>query len=350
LEGSGTVRLEQFNTLTGPIEVRAGRLEALNGVFERALSPHLAFSASARGEVAGTLFERGPLRVEADRRHVRTFANSLSMAPYAPNPGSVPTQLASGFEPGEPEAVADTMAAPGGGLRKVSDSRCAAVERDDAHSGRCAVRLGGMSDDPAYSFAYHTVLKQPVYVMPDTVMTYWFKPLNENGRGTGIDLVFADGKTLRESGTVDRDGTPTFPGVKRGQLGTWTQIVVPLGKFAGHTIVTVMAAYDSRKGGGRFESLFDDLRIAPELPPAAWLMRLEPAGGRMARGTQIRLVKAPSMRVRYTLDGSAPKADLPEYEQPFTLTRRGVVEVQVSPLKLDGALSDQVFGALYVVE
>jgi len=350
LEGSGTVRLEQFNTLTGPIEVRAGRLEALNGVFDRALSPHLAFSASARGEVAGTLFERGPLRVEADRRHVRTFANSLSMAPAALNPGSVPTQLASGFEPGEPEAVADTVAAPGGGLRKVSDNRCGAAERADAHGGRYAVLLCGTSDDPAYSFAYQTVLKQPVYVMPDTVMTYWFKPLNENGRGTGIDLVFADGKTLRESGTVDRDGIPTFPGVKRGRLGAWTQIAVPLGKFAGNTIVTVMAAYDSRKGGGRFESLFDELRIAPELPPAAWQMRLEPAGGRVARGTQVRLVKAPSMRVRYTLDGNAPKADSPEYEQPLTLTRRGVVEVQVSPLKLDGALSDQVFGALYEVE
>ena len=195
-----------------------------------------------------------------------------------------------------------------------------------------------------------SVLKQPVYVMPDTVMTYWFKPLNENGRGTGIDLLFADGKTLRESGTVDRDGTPTFPGVKRGQLGTWTQIVVPLGKIAGHTIVTVMAAYDSRKGGGRFESLFDDLRIAPELPPAAWQMRLEPAGGRVARGTQVRLVKEPSMRVRYTLDGSAPESDSPVYEQPFTLARRGAVEVKVTPLKQNGVLSDQVFGALYVVE
>ena len=350
LEGSGTVRLEQFNTLTGPIEARAGRLEVLNGVFDRVLSPHLSFSAPARGEVVGTLFERGPLRVEADRRHVRTFANSLSTVPPALDPGDVPTQLASGFEPGEPAAVVDTVATRGGGLRRVSDNRCGAVERADAHSGRYAVRLAGVSDDPAYSFVYQTLFKQPVFVMPDTVLTYWFKPLNESGRGTGIDLLFADGKTLRQSGSVDRDGISTFPGVKRGRLDAWTQITVPLGKFAGNTIVTVMAAYDTRKGGGRFESLFDDLRIAPELSPAAWRVRLEPAGGRVARGTQIRLVKEPSVRVRYTLDGSAPKADSPEYKEPFTLTQRGVVEVQVAPLTLDGALSEQVFGALYEVE
>ena len=350
LEGSGTVRLEQFNTLTGPIEARAGRLEVLNGVFDRVLSPHLSFSAPARGEVVGTLFERGPLRVEADRRHVRTFANSLSTVPPALDPGDVPTQLASGFEPGEPAAVVDTVATRGGGLRRVSDNRCGAVERADAHSGRYAVRLAGVSDDPAYSFVYQTLFKQPVFVMPDTVLTYWFKPLNESGRGTGIDLLFADGKTLRQSGSVDRDGISTFPGVKRGRLDAWTQITVPLGKFAGNTIVTAMAAYDTRKGGGRFESLFDDLRIAPELSPAAWRVRLEPAGGRVARGTQIRLVKEPSVRVRYTLDGSAPKADSPEYKEPFTLTQRGVVEVQVAPLTLDGALSEQVFGALYEVE
>jgi len=350
LEGSGTVRLEQFNTLTGPIEARAGRLEVLNGVFDRVLSPHLSFSAPARGEVVGTLFERGPLRVEADRRHVRTFANSLSTVPPALDPGDVPTQLASGFEPGEPAAVVDTVATRGGGLRRVSDNRCGAVERADAHSGRYAVRLAGVSDDPAYSFVYQTLFKQPVFVMPDTVLTYWFKPLNESGRGTGIDLLFADGKTLRQSGSVDRDGISTFPGVKRGRLDAWTQITVPLGKFAGNTIVTAMAAYDTRKGGGRFESLFDDLRIAPELSPAAWRVRLEPAGGRVARGTQIRLVKEPSVRVRYTLDGSAPKADSPEYKEPFTLTQRGVVEVQVTPLTLDGALSEQVFGALYEVE
>ena len=350
LEGSGTVRLEQFNTLTGPIEARAGRLEVLNGVFDRVLSPHLSFSAPARGEVVGTLFERGPLRVEADRRHVRTFANSLSTVPPALDPGDMPTQLASGFEPGEPAAVVDTVATRGGGLRRVSDNRCGAVERADAHSGRYAVRLAGVSDDPAYSFVYQTLFKQPVFVMPDTVLTYWFKPLNESGRGTGIDLLFADGKTLRQSGSVDRDGISTFPGIKRGRLDAWTQITVPLGKFAGNTIVTVMAAYDTRKGGGRFESLFDDLRIAPELSPAAWRVRLEPAGGRVARGTQIRLVKEPSVRVRYTLDGSAPKADSPEYKEPFTLTQRGVVEVQVTPLTLDGALSEQVFGALYEVE
>jgi hypothetical protein len=346
----GRVRLEQFNTLTGPVEVRGGRLELVNGVFDRALPTHVAFAADGEGTVFGTAFEQGPLRVSGDPQRVRTFANSLSARPPVRDAAGRATELASGFEPGEPEAVADTVASPGGGLHKVSGNRCGAVERGDAHGGRRSVLLRGVSDAPAYSFAYQVVFGQPVFVMPDTALTYWFKPLNENGRSTGIDLVFADGRTLRESGTSDLDGVPTFPGVKRGRLDTWTKITVPLGKFAGNTVVTVMAAYDTRKGGGLFEALFDDLRIAPELPPAAWQTHAVPAGGRLPRGAAVTLAKDAAVQVRYTLDGSLPDAASPLYDRPLVLERKGSVELRYAPLTSEGALSKQVFGALYEVE
>lgn len=346
----GTVRLEQFNTLSGPIEVDGGTLDLAVGVFDRELSAHVAFAPQAKGGVTSTVFERGPLRVDGDPQRVRTLANSFSARPAVLDTEGRVTELASGFEPDEPEAVVDTVASPGGGLRKVSGNRCGAVEREDAHSGRRAVLLRGVSEDPSYSFAYQVVFKQPVFVLPDTVMTYWFKPLNENGRSTGIDLVFADGKTLRESGAADTGGVSTFPGIKRGRLGAWTQIVVPLGKFAGNTVTTVMAAYDTRKGGGLFEALFDDLRIAPELPPAAWRVCADPAGGRVQRGTKLTLVKDGSVQVRYTLDGTRPNAGSPLYAGPVTLDRKGRVELQYVPLTSEGAPSKQVFGALYVVE
>ncbi len=351
LEGSGKVRLEQFNTLTGPIGASGGRLEAVNGVFDRELPAHVAVSGSAEAEVIGTDFERGPLRVAGDRKQVRQCFNSASVRPRLVVPaGDAPTVYVSSFEPGEPAAAADTVVANGGGIRKVSANQCGAVARDDAHGGGHAVWLRGVSEDPAYSFVYHVVHDRPVFVMPDTTMTYWMKALNENGRSTALDLCFADGTVLRESGTPDTEGRSTFPGVKKGAVGVWTKIEVPLGQFAGKTITIVMAAYDTREGGGPFSVLFDDLRIAPELPPAVWQIRLSPVGGRVPVRTDVTIVKDASVQVRYTLDGSEPDATSPLYTLPIRLTMKGVVELRYTPLKADGGLSKQVFGAVYVVE
>ena len=350
LEGQGTVRLEQFNTLTGLVEVRGGRLEALNGVFDRSLDAHLAVSSSAEAEVIGTVFERGPLRVAGDRRRVLAFASSASVRVPVADAGGRATEYASSFEEGEPEAARDRVAQPGGGIRKVSQARCGAAERRDAHSGKRAVLLQGVSDDPSYSFVYEVVSDKPVLVMPDTTLTYWLKPLNANGRSTAIDLRFSDGRVLRETNTADTEGRPTFPGVKKGEIGAWMKIAVPLGKFAGTSIVTVMAAFDSRKGGGPIEALFDDIRIAPELPPAAWLTRAEPAGGRVAAKSCVKLAPGAAGQVRYTLDGSAPDANSALYTEPLKLPKKGVFELRYTPLKADGGLSGQVFGALYEVE
>ena len=350
LEGSGTVRLEQFNTLTGVAEVRAGRLEAVNGVFDRDLPTHVAVSASAEAEVVGTVYEQGVLRVEGDRKRVRQAFNSVSVRREVVQAGDVPTVYASSFEPGEPSAATNLVVRRGGGIRKVSANQCGAVERRDAHSGERAVLLQGASDDPAYSFVYQVVSEAPVFVMPDTALTYWHKPLNENGRSTALDLCFSGGGTLRASGLLDTAGDAVFPGLKRCAVGAWTKIVIPLGKFAGQRIETVMAAYDTRKGGGRFEALFDDIRIAPELPSAAWQTRLDPAGGRVPAKCSVKLVKDDAVQVRYTLDGSAPDANSPLCKEPIKLVKKGTVELRYSPLKADGGLARQVFGAVYEVE
>jgi hypothetical protein len=350
LEGKGTVRLEQFNTLTGAINVRGGRLEAVNGVFDRGLPAHVTVGASAEAEIVGTVFERGALSVAGDHAHVRRFANSASPRLSGVDAKGRPTEYASSFEPGAPAALTDTVVKRGGGIRKVSANHCGAVARQDAHSGRYAVLLLGVSCDPAYSFVYHAVSDAPVAVMPDTTLTYWIKPLNENGRSTGLDLVFTDGQTLRESNTADSEGHSTFPGIKKGAVGEWTRIEVPLGKLAGKTIATVMAAYDTRQGGGAFEVLFDDIRIAPEPPPAAWQLRVEPTGGRVSAKSAVALVKDTSVQVRYTLDGSDPDAGAPVYSGPIVLEKPGVVELRYAPLKADGTLSRQVFGTLYEVD
>lgn len=350
LEGSGTVRLEQFNTLSGPLEVRAGRLEAVNGVFDRDLPTHIAFSASAKGEVVGTVFERGALRVEGAPARVRQAFNSASVRPVVLPVGDAPTAYASSFEPGEPEAATDTVVTRGGGLRKVSENRCGAAERRDAHSGKRALLLQGVSDDPSYSFVYQVVHDKPILVMPDTLLTYWHKPLTAQGRSTALDLLFSDGRVLREAGLTDSEGRGTSPGAKKGEVGSWTRITVSLAAFAGRRIESVMAAYDMRKGGGRFEALFDDVRIETQLSPAAWQVRAEPAGGRVPAKTEVRIVPGGGVRVRYTLDGSSPDANSPLYAGPIKLPKTGVVELRYTPLQSDGCLSMQVFADLYMIK
>lgn len=349
LEG-GTVRMEQFNTLTGPVEVRGGRLEMANGVFDRHLNEHVAVSRSAAADVTGTIFERGPLCVSGDVARVCQRFNSSSTRPSHMPAADAPVRWASSFESGEPDAVRDTVAQRGGGIRKVSGNRCGAMARDDAHGGGRAILFQGLSDDPAYSFVYHVVTGQPLFVMPDTVLTYWHKPLNGQGRATGIDLLFSDGRVLRESGLRDGDGRGVNPGAMKGPVGSWTKIVVPLGKYAGQTIVSVMAAYDSRKGGGAFEALFDDLSIEPDLPAAAWCVRAVPAGGRVSPKTAVSIEKDASVQVRFTLDGSAPELRSTLYAGPVTLPEKGVVELRYAPVKADGSLSKEVFAAVYDVE
>jgi hypothetical protein len=350
LEGGGTVRLEQFNTLSGPIEVRAGTLEAVNGVFDRELPAHIAVSSSAKAEVIGTVNERGPLRVEGDPKRVRQAFNSASVRPAALPAGDAPAAYASSFEPGEPEAATDTVVKRGGGVRKVSDNRCGAVERRDAHSGRRALLFQGVSDDPAYSFAYQVVHDKPIFVMPDTVLSYWHKPLTAQGRSTALDLLFSDGRVLREAGLTDSEGRGVSPGAKKGEVGQWTRIAVSLGQYAGLRIETVMAAYDTRKGGGRFEALFDDLRIEAALPPAAWRLRAEPVGGRVPPKCEVLIAAGEGVQVRYTLDGSNPGPNSPLLAGPLKLPKAGAVELRYAPLQLDGGLSRQVFAELYEIE
>jgi len=348
LAGRGTVRMEQFNTLSGPVSAHAGRLKAVNGVFDRDLTTHVTIAPSAEAEIVGTVFERGPLRV-AGGGNVRQVANSASGQPAALPSSDAPDTFATSFEPDDP-ATPENKLARHGGIRNVSGARCGAMERDDAHSGKRALLLRGVSGDPSSSFVYQTVAESPVFVLPDTVLTYWIQPLNANGRFTALDLVFSDGRILRESGVRDKEGRGTHPGAPKGAVGTWTKVDVPLRKFTGTRVEAVMAAYDTRKGGGLFETLFDDLKIAPELSPSAWRVHAEPRGGRVPMKTAVRIVHDGSVRVRYTLDGSNPGTDSPLAEGPVALPKQRLTELRYSPLKPDGGVSRQVFAALYETE
>ena len=55
-----------------------------------------------------------------------------------------------------------------------------------------------------------------IEILPGTILTYKFKPLNENGRYINVDMQFGNGLPLRDSGAYDTDGTRMHPATARG--------------------------------------------------------------------------------------------------------------------------------------
>lgn len=346
--GRGGVVLEQFNSVSGGIRVDSGRCRVVNGVFKREVAEHLAVKQGAVVEVLATHYEQGRLAVGAVERGGRVVQryNGSSLRPVKVAAAGARVVWESSFEGGG-EEVRDTVVKRGGGLRKVAQAECGRLEFGEARSGSVVLRLAGVAEDPSYSFAYMVVSEERVSVMPDSVLRYWHYPVNGLGRATGIDLLFSDGQVLRSSGLQDQHGQGVSPGARKGEVGRWQMIEVPLGRYAGLEVVTVMAAYDSRSGSGGFEAFFDDLSLSSTLDPAALGVRAVPGGGVVAGGSRVEIEGGGEIRVRYTLDGRDPGEGERVYTGPIKLPRSGECELRYTPLNSDGTVSGQVFAELY---
>jgi hypothetical protein len=257
-------------------------------------------------------------------------------------------EFATGWEDGDPPSVDDTVVTVGGGLSNVSGLTCHPQE-GDVHGGTRALRVAGVADDPAYSYVYYRVFDTQLSVAPDSVLSYWLKPLNARGRCVGVDLVFSDGSTLRDSGARDIQGVATHPGNERGVVGEWRWIVVPIGATcARRTLTAILFAYDSRAGGGPFEALVDDLRLASPSAGAAWPVELGPAAGAYRGSVRVALTsEAPA--IRYTLDGTNPTGESLLYARPILLDRPGAHEIRYATQTAEGKVSPLVQGRLYEV-
>ena len=345
--GRGEVLLQQMNTLSGGVRLAGSRCTLENVVFGRDLEPHATVAAGAmEARLTGNLSpDAFRMRKEAGA-HCAGLANALSRGGLAlPHP----TNFRTGWEPDDPQGPADTVATRGGGMRSVSGGTCRPTDAG-AHAGRFALRLAGTADDPAYSHIYYRVLETQLSVNRDSVLTYWIRPLNERGRHTGIDLLFADGSVLRDSGARTDDGQGVHTGGPRGKVGEWTRIRIPLGRYlAGKEIAAFLFAYDSRGGGGPFEALVDDLSLESRDALFPGPATAVPAGGRCRAGTRVALSVPGGAGLRYTLDGSDPDAESPRYEAPIVLKGLGLCEVRWRVQRKDGQLGGCVYGALYEV-
>ncbi len=81
----------------------------------------------------------------------------------------------------------------------------------------------------------------------------------------GIDLLFRDGSTLRDSAARDLDGVRAHPSQPKGQVGQWKQIEIPIGQWlAGKVVRQVVLAFDQPGSKGLFKAVVDDVSIVQE--------------------------------------------------------------------------------------
>ncbi len=344
LQGPGTLRMEQFNTLSGPLRVNGGHCDCALGYFNRPEPAHVAFSESAGGSVIAAVYRDGALAFSAPASNRVTVVGGSAAIRRQDSDRSV--SALDTFRMDKRTFVASRIATPGGGVRNVSHTDCDWVCKEGNAQWRDQIVLKGHSDNPAYSFLYCVVADTAVTIRSDSVLRYWIKPENANSRATGVDLLFDDNSVLRESGLHDLQGHAVTPGARRGEVGQWTLIEVPLAGLEGKTVKRIMVAYDTRQGGGDVLSAFSGISIQTDYPDYVWSLLPIPPGGRISQDSEVILPVPAGEKVWYTLDGSSPTV----YTDPLRLPRKGFVQLNYAPMTKDGSRGRYVFTTLFDVQ
>jgi trypsin len=143
-----------------------------------------------------------------------------------------------------------------------------------AHGGSQALLYSGKDDNATKSYAFTTAYQfTNVSVSASSVLSYWIFPQSKEGYSkvegsnstcVAVDLLYSDGKNLRDSGATDQRGTKMHPASMCGRLtlDAWNEVVVPLGATAaGKKITTVSVGYDQAAKTGGYRGFIDDLKI-----------------------------------------------------------------------------------------
>ena len=337
LEGSGTVVLQQLNTISGEIFVDAGTAYLENMYFQLPLSPYIDISPDINyARVLSNSATSGRFEVkytdEYELNQVQLVANSTARRP--PLVTDEPVVFNADWRQATPQpAMQLGITAPTCNLLP-----------SDTPSGNPALRISGSAPEEGHAHVYFILKEAGVPIASDTIMQYWIKPENELSRNVAIDLLFTDGSTLRDSETPG-----AHPAQPRGTVGEWALIRQLIGReHAGKEIFLVFAAFDSNKGPGEFVAFLADLSIGSEGIAQAFLARAEPAGGFYTSPLEVMLIAPEDQKVRYTLDGSNPDQNSMLYTHPIILRQPGITELRYS---LDSPeMQAIVFGEMYTLE
>jgi hypothetical protein len=150
-----------------------------------------------------------------------------------------------------------------------------------AHSGGTILLYSGKDNSATKSYAYTKAYAlSNVTVRPSTTLSYWIYPQSTatsslvsgvNSSCVAVDLIFGNGKSLRDSGATDQHGNKAHPAQQCGKLtmDAWNEVVVPLGAVAGgQQIARVDVGYDQALNTGGYRGYVDDLKITDVIAAA----------------------------------------------------------------------------------
>lgn len=225
----------------------------------------------------------------------------LAVAPLAAHPTRAhatstppPPLFATSFESGQPQPTwANTVDDNGwgGGRSNVAGICCGlsgpevGVRQETANSGALALMYSGLDTGPTQSFAYDKVFDvstRALVIGPTTTLSYWIYPQGSatapvpvsggNSTCVAIDMIFADGSDLRDSGVTDQNGVRLHPAAQCGHLtlNTWNHVVALLGStLAGKTIARINVGYDQPANTGGYRGYIDDITVGNTAPSPA---------------------------------------------------------------------------------
>ncbi|MBL7260838.1 hypothetical protein [Paractinoplanes lichenicola] len=148
------------------------------------------------------------------------------------------------------------------------------VRSEPGHTGTTSLMYAGLDNNETKSYAYlKSMALSRITIKPTTSLTYWIYPQANtvrpevkpaNSTCVAIDLLFSDGKNLRDSQLKDTRGNRAHPAFQCNKVtaGKWNQVVVPLGALAGKKVTTLVVGYDQPGAKGGYRGLIDDVKIA----------------------------------------------------------------------------------------
>src|ERR1019366_9317070 len=145
-------------------------------------------------------------------------------------------------------------------------------------AGGNALLYSGLDNSATKSYAYMKVFdlsSKNMVVGPNTTLSYWIYPQSaatsgsvsgSNSTCVAIDMVFADGTDLRDSGAVDQHGNKLHPASQCGHLtlDQWNLVTSKIGAGSanGRTISRIDIGYDQGPDTGGYRGYVDDISLS----------------------------------------------------------------------------------------
>ncbi len=206
---------------------------------------------------------------------------------YAPPPSSTSTSTSWEAFQIQPSWVNSVDAGTSGGnVANVGGLCCGAtgpqayVSSESGHTGHHSLVYAGRGMGSVSTYAYTKILDlshSNLVLTGLSTLTYWVYPQSQASfasvsgslsTNVALDIIFADGSTLRSSDLLDSRGNGVTPTSQSSglQLDTWNLVSVPLGKLAGLVPIRIDVGWSEPGALGGYRGLIDDINIADRSP------------------------------------------------------------------------------------